>query len=208
MMLPQRFSRADVDIKKQETVFSGFFKMERYLLRHRLFKGGWSGDVQRELFVRGDAVGVLLYDPVRDAVALTQQFRIGCFENTTGPWVWEIVAGMMETGEVPENVAVREVAEETGLRINATQLHNICRYYNSPGGSSARMQLFCSLCQLDAVEGVFGLPEENEDIRVQTFSADDAFKAVLSGDINNAAAVIALQWLQMNRQRLQKESDK
>ena len=197
------FSNDDIIIEKTETVFSGFFRVLRHHLSHRLFNGEWSKPLQRELFVRGDSVGVLLYDPARDCVALTQQFRIGCLDNAAGAWVWEVVAGMVKPGENGAEVALREVAEETGLQLHATQLQAITHYYSSPGGTDERLQLYCALCNLPPeIEGTYGLVEEGEDIRVRTFATTTVFDAMLAGTINNAATIIALQWLQINHDML------
>lgn len=194
------FTPSDIEISQQDTAFRGFFQVLRYRLRHRLFNGGWSQPIQRELLVRGDSVGVLLYDPARDVVALAQQFRIGCLGNAHGAWVWEVVAGMVKAGESAAAVAVREVAEETGLAIDAAQLETICRYYSSPGGTDECLQLFCARCDLpDSVAGVYGLPDEGEDIRVQVFPVETAIAAMQDGTINNAATLIALQWLMLQR---------
>ena len=196
----QSFGNDDIDIQQTETVFHGFFRVLRYRLRHKLFNGAWGEPIARELFARGDSVGVLLYDPERDCVALVQQFRIGCLDNAQGAWMWEVVAGMVKPGEQCTDVAVREVQEETGLAISTTQLRPICRYYSSPGGSDERLQLFCALRALpDGIEGVHGLAEEGEDIRIQCFSTKQALAALATGQINNAATVIALQWLQIHR---------
>lgn len=184
-------------------MFSGFFRVLRYRLTHTLFHGGWSAPITRELFARGDSVGVLLYDAQRDCVALAQQFRIGCLNNEHSAWVWEVVAGMVKPDEMATDVAVREVAEETGLHIPTDCLVPIARYYSSPGGTDERLQLFCALCQLpDDLESIHGLPEEGEDIRVRCFAADAVFDAMLEGTINNAASIIALQWLQIHRDAL------
>ena len=64
----QVFTGDDVDILERRSAFRGFFEIAEYRLRHRLFRGGWSRDLKRELFVRGPVVAVLLYDPERDLV--------------------------------------------------------------------------------------------------------------------------------------------
>lgn len=197
------FSRSDITIENTQTAFSGFFRVMRYRLRHRLFGGGWSNTIERELFVRGDSVAVLLYDPERDCVALAQQFRIGCLDNPAGAWVWEVVAGMVKPDESPVEVALREVLEETGLSLQAHQLETITSYYSSPGGTDEHLYLYCALCHLPAsVEGTYGLVEEGEDIRIRIFATTTVFDAMLAGTINNAATIIALQWLQINRDKL------
>jgi ADP-ribose pyrophosphatase len=200
------FAAQDIEIQKTETVFHGFFRVLRYGLRHKLFNGEWSKTIQRELFVRGDSVGVLLYDPTRDCVALAQQFRIGCLNNPDGAWVWEVVAGMLKSGEDSLQVALREVREETGLQLSADQLQPITSYFSSPGGTDERLELYCALCDLPPeIEGTYGLAEESEDIRIRIFATATVFDAMLAGTINNAATIIALQWLYINRGRLQQQ---
>ena len=114
---------------------------------------------------------------------------------------------MVKPDEVAEDVAVREVAEETGLHITADCLQPIARYYSSPGGTDERLQLFCALCELpENLDGTYGLPEEGEDIRVRCFAAPQVFDAMLAGTINNAASIIALQWLQLHRDALRQRA--
>ena len=98
--------------------YDGFFRMEKYQLRHELFRGGWSPDITRECLERGHAVAVLLYDPDQDQVVLLEQFRVGALEFPGGPWLLEIVAGIMDDpAETAEEVARRETAEEAGCEL-------------------------------------------------------------------------------------------
>ena len=114
------FASNDVEIKKVETVYRGFFKINRYSLRHRLFAGGWSAVFEREFFKRGHSVAVLPYDPHRDEVVLIRQFRIGALTDKS-PWLTEIVAGVMsEYDNSQEEVAHREAKEEANLTIQST----------------------------------------------------------------------------------------
>ena len=69
--------KKDVKILKQDTVYNGFFQMEKYYLQHTLFAGGWSDEMTRELFVRGNCIAVILYDVKHDKVILIEQFRVG-----------------------------------------------------------------------------------------------------------------------------------
>jgi len=106
-----------VHILAQETAYQGFFRIDRYRLRHRLYSGGWSGELMREVFERGRAVGVLLYDPVGDAVVMIEQFRLPAHLAGFGTRQLEIVAGIVDPGETDSAVARRETAEEAGLVI-------------------------------------------------------------------------------------------
>lgn len=189
-----------VEIIERSDGYSGFFRLERYRLRHRLFAGGMSPDLNRELFERGDAVVVLLYDPQRDQVVLVEQFRIGALQSESGPWLMEAVAGIFEPGESPEMVAGREAQEEAGCQIK--RLIPICNYYVSPGGTSEIHHLFCGLVDAIGVGGIHGLPHEGEDIRVHVIGLAQAMEWVASGRIISAAPIIALQWLTLNHQQL------
>ncbi|MBU0806821.1 NUDIX domain-containing protein [Pseudomonas spirodelae] len=187
----------DVQVIDRAACFSGFYKLDRLRLRHRQFAGEMGPELSRELFVRHDAVCVLPYDPQRDCVVLIEQFRIGALDKSTNPWLLELVAGLIDKDEVPEEVARREALEEANLPLSA--LWPITQYYPSPGGSDERVHLFVGRCDSAGAGGVHGLAEEGEDIRVHVWPLEDALDAVKDGRIDNAASIIALQWLALNR---------
>ncbi|KPQ01917.1 NUDIX domain-containing protein [Marinobacter sp. HL-58] len=200
MTEPFQFKSTDVKIEKRETVFQGFFRMDKLWLTHPRFDGGKMPTFTRELFIRGDATCVLPYDPDRDEVVLLEQFRLGALGRNQSPWLLELVAGMNEDGESPEEVAQREGQEEAGLTFEP--LDKICDYLVSPGGSTELIHLYCGRISTESAGGLYGMEHEHEDIRAHVFSADDAIAMIYDGRINNAAAIIALQWLQLNRPRL------
>jgi ADP-ribose diphosphatase len=187
----------DVEILEKTICFEGFFRLERYRLRHRLFNGDWSRPVQRELFERGHAAAVLPYDPVRDEVVLIEQFRVGAMTAPGGPWLLEIVAGIIEDNEVAEDVVKREGIEEAGCVIS--DLIPLYDYLVSPGGTTERIALFCGRVDATQAGGVHGVSEEGEDIKVHVVTLDAALKLLKSGRINSASSIISLQWLALNR---------
>lgn len=189
-----------VDILEKTTGYAGFFRLLRYRLRYRLFSGAWSPVVVRELFERGHAAAVLPYDAVSDRVIMIEQFRLGALEAPGGPWLLEIVAGIIEPGETPEEVIRREAVEETGCPVQ--EVMSICEYLVSPGGTSERISLFCGQVDASHAGGIHGLAEEGEDIRVVVMSADEAIAEMHAGHIKSAAPIIALQWLMTNREQL------
>ncbi|GAB4288604.1 MAG: NUDIX domain-containing protein [Thiohalomonadaceae bacterium] len=190
-----------VEIVEQRTCYQGFFRLEHYRLRHRRYDGGMSPVLSRELFERGHAAAVLPYDPVLDRIVLLEQFRIGALNAPGGPWLLEIVAGIIENGETAAQVVEREMVEEAGCTLLA--LEPICEYLVSPGGTSERISLYCGRVDAAGVGGIHGLVAEGEDIRVSTVTFDEAMALLASGRINSASPIIALQWLQLNRSRLQ-----
>jgi ADP-ribose pyrophosphatase len=191
-----------IDLIERATVFKGYFRMDRYTLRHRRFDGTWSNVMTREVFERGRAAVVLPYDPVRDEVGLLEQFRAGALSAGWHPWLIETVAGIIDAGETAEETAIRETREEAGLDVS--DLVPICEVINTPGGSSETCSLFCARVDATRIGGLHGMPEEDEDIRLFTLTTDEALDWIAQGRIKNATTVIALQWLALNKEKLRK----
>lgn len=194
------FTQNDYEIINREVVYQGVFRMVRYKMRFRLFKGGWSDIITRELMERKSAVAILPYDPTLDKVVLIEQFRVGAFANPKSPWLVEIVAGIIDNNEQPEAVAIREAKEEANCEI--LDLFPICEYFVSPGGTNEYLYIFCG--RIDALHagGIHGLHEENEDIHTFTMSSDEAFLLLQEGKLRTSPAIVSLQWLRLNREWL------
>lgn len=194
----------DVEVLEHEIPFQGYYRIETFQLRHRLFAGGWSEPMGREMLERGHAVGVVLYDPDVDTLVLIEQFRIGAFAacrtpwlpEGSSPWLLEIVAGIIGEGESPENVARREAIEEAGCEI--AELEFVCRFLVTPGVSSEMILLYVGRVDASNVGGIHGLDHEHEDIRVTTASSSEVFRLLDAGRIINATALVALQWFRAN----------
>lgn len=198
-MSANHFSKDDVIVERRDTLFQGFYRMDKLSLRHRQFAGGMGSVIHREVMVRPPAVGVLIYDPSSDEVLLIEQFRVGAL-NDVHPWQMEIVAGLVESGERPEEVVRREAHEEAGVVLD--RVERVMEFLPSPGGSDERFALYVASADLTQAGGVHGLPEEGEDIRVNVMSVNQALSALERGRINNAPCILALQWLALNKPRL------
>lgn len=190
----------NIEIIDKTTCYQGFFRIDRYRLRHRLFNGEWGSAITRELFERGHAAAVLPYDPIRDEVILIEQFRIGALNAPGGPWLTEIIAGIIEENEAPEDVVKRESVEEANCII--TDLVPLYDYLVSPGGMTERIALYCGRVDTTHAGGIHGAIDEGEDIKVHVVSRETALSYLQTGRINSASAIIALQWLALNREKL------
>lgn len=193
---------ARVEVVEKTTPYKGYFQLDRYRLRHRTFEGGWTGEMQREVFERGHAAAVLPYDPSRDTVVLIEQFRVGALAAGLEPWLLEVIAGIIEPGESAEGVVRREALEEAGCEIS--EVLEIGTFILSPGGCSETLAMFCARTDSRGLGGVHGLTEEHEDIRVQILPWTEALARLEGGQIVNANAVLALQWLALNRDSLRR----
>lgn len=192
--LNAKFSKSDVEICQRQTSYDGYLKVDKLLLKHRLVLGGWSEEMQREIQIKSGAIAILLLDPARMEVVLVRQFRVGMIDEGQTPWLLELVAGMTEEGESPQDVAVRESEEEADC--TPQNIVKICSYYNSPGTTNEKVHLFCGQVDSSKAGGVFGLDSEHEDIEVVVLSVKQLQQAVESGLINNAMTIIASLWLE------------
>lgn len=200
-----RFGHKDITVHQKKNCYQGFFKMDEYQLSHRLYNGGQSQLLSREVFERGHAVVVIPYDAQRDRVVLIEQFRAGAIGQGETPWLLEFVAGMFEEGESPIEVAIREAKEEANLTLTDTQIDKVMEYLSSPGGMSEVMHLYVANFNSESVGGVHGLDSEGEDILVHVMTREQAFSLLEHGKITNAATIIGLQWLQHNFHSLQQK---
>jgi ADP-ribose pyrophosphatase len=189
-----------IEVIDNKRCFSGFLKLVRYRLRHSLFAGGWSPPLARERVEGLRAAVVLLYDPERDRLVLVEQFRIGALEEGRGAWLLEPVGGVVADGQDPAQVVMREAMEEAGCEVLA--LESVGTYYAAPGISDERIALYCGRVDAAAAGGIHGLADEGEDTRVLVLDAAQAAIELFSGKIKAASAIIAIQWLVANRERL------
>ena len=201
----QQFSQEDMEIVAEKTLYKGFFTLKQIQFKHKLFAGGESKIVTRELLIKGAASAVIAYDPKADSVVLVEQVRIGAAyhpEPMRSPWLLELIAGMVEKDEKPEEVALRESKEEAGITVK--NLTHCLSVWDSPGGTVERLHLFVGKVDSTQAKGIHGLADENEDIRVHVVKREQAYQWMSEGKIDNGIAVIGLQWLQLNYAQLQK----
>lgn len=200
MSLQLRFGAQDVRILEDDLAWSGHYRVRRLRLQHRRFAGDWSAPITREVFERGDAVGVLPYDPVADSLVLLEQFRVGALRGADSPWMFELVAGVVEDGESDLQVAHREAMEEAGCEL--ADLVPIATVLPSAGACSEQVRLYCARVNAAAAGGVHGLQAEGEDILVHTVPRLEALQLLARDRVPNGHTHIALLWLQIHGERL------
>lgn len=199
----RHFAKADdVEVASLRDPYARFFAVEEYDLSFRRFDGSMSPKVTRAVFVAGDAVTVLPYDPVRDRVLVIDQFRSGPFaRGDKQPWQIEAIAGRIDPGETPTDAARREAEEEAGLILDT--LLPVASYYPSPGCVSEFLYSYVAITDLpDDAAGVFGVEGEAEDIRGHLISFDQLMQMIETGEIGNAPTILTAFWLARHRENL------
>lgn len=199
-----RLGTGEVRLTERRHAHAGFFGLEVLDLAHRRFDGAMGPQIRREVFVSGDAVTVLPYDPRRDRVLLVEQFRAGPFgRGDPLPWQLEAIAGRVDPGETPEDAARREALEEAGLVLGPLEM--VAEYYPSPGAMTEYIYSYVAITDLpDGVAGVRGAEDEAEDIRGHLLSFEALMAAVARGEVANAPLILTALWLQRERGWLRK----
>ena len=183
-------------ILNKKNIHNGFFKMNEVTLKYKKYDGTWSNEIKRELFGGAQVSAVLPYDPKNKKIVLIQQFRPGTISKDNNNYLDEVVAGIIDPGESPEEAAKRECLEETGCKIN--KLTNIQGYYPAPGSSESFFSLFLGEVDAPDKETIRGLENENEDILVKSYSFMDVKNKMENKEILNGLTLIALQWFFLN----------
>ncbi|MBC7321016.1 NUDIX hydrolase [bacterium] len=132
----------------------------------------------REVVIHKGAVAVL---PIVDnKVILVKQYRHPVRET-----LWEIPAGVFKEGETPEECAVRELREETGLSpMNLIKLGEI---FVSPGYSTEKIYLFYADRFVPSP-----LPKDKDEfIELGEFALDTFREMIEEGEIKDSKTLSA-----------------
>jgi ADP-ribose pyrophosphatase len=199
LTLTQRTTK-DIEVLKRDVLGQGWGTLERYHLKHRRFDDTWSDEIDRDLYTIGEVAAVLLYDPKHDTVLLTEQFRTCGLRYGEATWLVEIVAGLIDGDDAPQETARREAKEEAGCDVG--KLVHISTNYSSPGGYGERMHLYAAGADLSEAGGFFGLAHEHEDIRALVVPFSDALAACDDGRIIDGKTLITLNWLARHKAKL------
>jgi nudix-type nucleoside diphosphatase (YffH/AdpP family) len=146
----------------------------------------------REVYDRGDAAAVLLYDPARGTVVLTRQFRIPLHARGEDPMLIEVCAGLLD-GDNPEACARKEAEEETGYRVTA--IRHAFDAHMSPGSVNEKLSFFvASYDHNSRISDGGGLHHEGEDIEVLELPFERALAMIRSGAIADAKTIMLLHY--------------
>lgn len=191
------YNSDEVKIQSREYLFRGFIQVEKVSLQHRLFnQTEYTPILQRELIHRPEAAGVLIYDDAQQKFALIEQFRVGAMDDSDSAWQLEIIAGVLDGDESPESCIRRESLEESGCEID--ELEHLFSFYPSAGACSELFHLYSAQAHLPEQGGVFGMPDEGENIQLHLIDYSEVTHLLTNGRLRNAPVIMALQWLQQH----------
>lgn len=116
-------------------------------------------------------------------VCLLRQFR-----HAAGGWITELPAGKLDDREPPDQCAVRELAEEAGVK--AARLEKLGDFLSSPGILTEVIHVFLA----QDLMPVDSQPEEHEVIEVHWTPLAEAMEMAAGGRIRDGKTLIGLFW--------------
>lgn len=141
-----------------------------------------SGVHSYEVVEHGGAVVVIVRPSVSEML-LVRQHR-----QPLGMPTWEVCAGSIEDGEMPEAAAIRELREETGYHAKA--MRRLWSAYSAPGFCNELLHFY----QTDDYTVGRAEPDEGEDIEIRVFSLDELWELVRTDRLRDAKTQIAVMW--------------
>jgi ADP-ribose pyrophosphatase len=191
---------ADATVSAPDVLAKSFRSLERYrvTLRH---PDGRASALTRDVLRVGHVIGVLAIDPARNVIVLIRQFRVAAHLALGLGELVEIVAGHVERGESAEQAARRECCEEIGVEPRA--LHQVLRFMPAPGVNDEHTTMFVGIVDSSAVPERAGAATETEDTQPICVDIETALAALDEGKVHNGYLIIALQWLALNRYKLE-----
>lgn len=198
------FAATDVETTLVTRPYASFFGVEEHHLSFPMSGGRRSDVVRRAVWLSGDAVTLLPYDPVADTVLLVTQWRAGPHaRGDAHPWPVEVIAGRLDDVEDAEAAARREAMEEAGLRLG--RVERIAAFYSSPGAVAEHVTAYVGEADLSRAGGAGGLEAEAEDVISAVLTFDAAMEMVERQEADTSPALISLLWLARHRERLRRE---
>lgn len=183
-------------VSDSEVLSNSWGTLTRHRIEYRRRDGDWQEQV-REVYDRGHGATCLLYDPERNCVLLTRQFRLPIWAAGRDPMLIEAPAGLLE-GAHPEDRMRAELIEETGFEVS--DLEHLFDAFSSPGSVTEYVAFFRGTYHLkDKVAEGGGKETEGEDIEVMHVPLDQALEMIRSGEIMDAKTIILLQELALRR---------
>jgi ADP-ribose pyrophosphatase len=187
-------SAVEVELTGPENRGGGIYRYERYGVKLD------GATFERDAVRIGRVVVILPVDLDRDEVVLIRQFRMGAHLALGKGDLVEVPAGRVERGEAVADAALRECQEETGVVPKV--LVPLFDLMPSAGSSDEHMFFFLGVVDSSKVLGRAGAAHEQEDTRPLRMPIERALEALKAGKLHYGAAVLALQWLALNRGRL------
>jgi ADP-ribose pyrophosphatase len=147
------------------------------------YPNGTTGELEIIRHPGASAVVPFLSDPdgADPTVLLLRQYRYAA-----GGTIYEIPAGRLEPGELPDACARRELLEETGC--TASSMVKLTSMFTTPGFTDERIHLFLAT----GITRGEARPEADEFMEIESIPLSKALVMIERGEIQDAKTALGL----------------
>ena len=136
----------------------------------------------REVVEHKNAVALLAVNEAGKVCFISQ------YRHAIDSDILEIPAGLIETGEDPDQTAIRELQEEIGYK--PAKLIRVMDFYSTPGFSTETIILYYA-----SDLSLSKLPEDDDEfIDVYWFTPEEILEKIAAGKIKDSKTLLAFYW--------------
>ncbi len=175
---------------------AGFLSVSRTEFTYRTPGGGENSQV-RLVVHQASSVAAIVHNPDENCLYFVKQFRYPAYRPGSpaladNGWLTELVAGRTGLNETTREAMVREVEEETGLKV--IEIDAVGTFFLSPGASNEQLSLFYTRVEgAPPVRDHLGVGDEwIESVRL----TPEAFLAKVEAmTLNDAKTIVAAEYI-------------
>ena len=151
-----------------------------------------------------DSVAVLLYHQEKRAFLFVKQFRIPVYLNDNNiKYTYELCAGLVDKDKSIEEIAIEEIDEECGYKVELENLQKITSFFTNVGISGAKQYLFfATICENQKLHSGGGI--NDEQIELYFLNVDDIDNFIFDETkAKTPGLIFSLYWFLKNQKELE-----
>ena len=151
-----------------------------------------------------DSVAVLLYHKEKESFLFVKQFRIPVYLNDNNiKYTYELCAGLVDKDKSIEEIAIEEIDEECGYKVELENLQKITSFFTNVGISGAKQYLFfATICENQKLHSGGGI--NDEQIELYFLNVDDIDNFIFDETkAKTPGLIFSLYWFLKNQKELE-----
>ena len=151
-----------------------------------------------------DSVSILLYHEEKKAFLFVKQFRIPVYLNDNNiKYTYELCAGLVDKDKSIEEIAIEEIDEECGYKVELKNLQKITSFFTNVGISGAKQYLFfATICENQKLHSGGGI--NDEQIELYFLNVDDIDSFIFDETkAKTPGLIFSLYWFLKNQKELE-----
>ncbi|AYJ80232.1 NUDIX hydrolase [Aliarcobacter cryaerophilus ATCC 43158] len=151
-----------------------------------------------------DSVSILLYHEEKKAFLFVKQFRIPVYLNDNNiKYTYELCAGLVDKDKSIEEIAIEEIDEECGYKVELKNLQKITSFFTNVGISGAKQYLFfATICENQKLHSGGGI--NDEQIELYFLNVDDIDSFIFDETkAKTPGLIFSLYWFLKNKKELE-----